>query len=214
MRCHGSKTILNYLLHSIVNLPLLAIALFFILLTFVGCWSSPARTVTPIGSTVSCIDRPQFSVFVQECPITVDSLKTETCTIFREELIDALNSTGVFYPASGQLSANVEYEIKLLDFPRRSPFRFGGLGHFPPTYLLSAVFPLWETIEYGFKLQIRNRRTDAQGVIDSREKGTTVFWILAPILNIFPERIWERRDTDETQDLRNRILNIICAKDS
>jgi hypothetical protein len=194
---------------SSIIVPLFVLALFIIPCALPGCWSSPARTVTPKSGTAIPVDKPRFTIYVQECSNTGDNAYKNACTIFREQLIESLESTGIFYPASGQLSSNVDYEVKLLGLPNRSPYYYNSLGHFPPAYILSAVLPLWETTEYGFEFQIRNLRNGRKGVIDSRERGTTVFWILAPLLNLFPERIWERRSMDETSDLRNRILNKI-----
>jgi hypothetical protein len=148
---------------------------------------------------------PLGTVSFESCPTTGENREEENkCKVFLSQLNKEIEMTEVFSPKEPE-GATSDFTITLLELPDRSIYY--GLGHDPISFLFSSVIPFWQTSEYGFQFSIRNNRNAAEYKIDSREKGTLVFWSLAPLFNIFPGRIWERRQTDESKDLRNRIIN-------
>jgi hypothetical protein len=75
--------------------------------------------------------------------------------------------------------------------------------------LFTCVIPFWSTQEYGFLFSIKDNHSGEIHIVDSRDKGTTIYWMPAILLNIFPDRTWERKEEREIEDLRNRILNVL-----
>lgn len=182
----------------------------YILVLLSGCWSSPIRNITPGPKTEPKL--PIGSYYVVPCKSDANRDLTPekqnlkyACEHFHKELESSINVTAVL-----ERLDEPTYEIELLQLPDRSPY--GGLSHFPPAYLLSVAIPFWETKEYGFYFSITDLKTGQKQFVDSREKGTFIMWLPAVLLNLFPDRIWERKSEVEIKDLRNRILNALEGK--
>ncbi|HMO18088.1 MAG TPA: hypothetical protein PKA63_07370 [Oligoflexia bacterium] len=175
--------------------------LFISLISLAGCWSSYKREIT-YSSFSQPLSGTYGTVFIHECSLSNATLTPRDCSYYRGLLISLINSTKVFDEISNNPSDKSDYEIKILETPKLSY-----IGHFPLTYLITVAIPLWSKEQYGYLLEFTNNQTGVKIIIDSREEGTVITWILAPIFNIFPNRVMERRLPDEIQDMRNRILN-------